>query len=223
VSRALFQTPGGRRLYEARLRTLYTNVFQFPVITNRIADTLAKLRAAAFRPIVCSRSNGRRYHAHAHRASRPAHSRRTCRHPTNRSGHGRRRVGQPSGWRDEYDRGEPLLARLTENTKAVLHIQARGGRCRASWRTMIFLNPGRYRFEGQVRATGLSNGYTGLRISGDQRNARYSGSFPWQALQHEFVVTEDTGDVELVCEFYGRKAKCGSTSPRSGCESYDEP
>ena len=104
------------------------------------------------------------------------------------------------GWRDEFDHGEPIFDRQTVNGVVVLHIKAQGGRCHASWRTMIYLKPGRYRFEGRVRTEGLTGG-AGLRISGDNRNMRISGQNPWRNLQHDFTVLDGSGDVELVCEF----------------------
>ena len=105
------------------------------------------------------------------------------------------------GWRDEFDHGEPVFDRPAEDGKALLHIKAVGGRCRASWRLMIYLKPGPYRFEGRARTEGVSGGGTGLRISGATRNMRITGQNSWRELQHEFEVQEGAGDVELVCEF----------------------
>src|SRR4030095_11468176 len=45
VGRAVFQTAEGRRLFRERMGTLYTNVFRVPVLTNRLAEGLARLRA----------------------------------------------------------------------------------------------------------------------------------------------------------------------------------
>src|SRR5436190_10047200 len=108
-----------------------------------------------------------------------------------------------ASWREEFDRGEPVLDRASAEGQAALHIKAVGGVCRASWRSMIFLKPGRYRFEGQVRSDGITAGGAGLRISGDTRNMRIAGQNAWQPLQHDFKVEEAEGaDVELVCEFH---------------------
>ena len=109
---------------------------------------------------------------------------------------------RPDGWREERDRGEPVHDRGQTGGRAALHIKAGGARCRASWRTSVFLKPGIYLFEGQVRTEGLPPaGYADLRISGDTRSLRLAGSSPWRPLQHQFLV-EDAGgtDVELVCE-----------------------
>ena len=112
-------------------------------------------------------------------------------------------------WR-VYARQSPtvtLLDRPLDAGRAVLHIKAAGGRCRASWRNMIYLKPGLYRFEGRVRTEGINGGGTGLRISGDTRNMRLAGQNPWRSLQHDFEVREGAGDVELVCEFDAREGE----------------
>jgi len=201
VSRALFQTPEGLALYEKRLRALYTNVFRLEIITNRMETALAKLRAAGlpaekFQEI--ERQAG---------ITRTRISRRVARVGEALSGieptplfFDETGLARLEGWRTEFDHGEPIFDRPIENSLATLHIKASGGRCRASWRTMIYLKAGLYRFEGQVRTDGLSGG-AGLRISGDTRNMRLSGQNPWRGLQHDFAMEEAGGDIELVCEF----------------------
>jgi len=204
VSRALFQTAEGRRLYEDRLRVLYTNVFRLEIITNRMEAALVKLRGLGLsgdRLASIERQCGIMRTRIAHRIARVG-DQLTGLEPTPLwfGGSG---LANLDGWREEQDRGEPVHDRVVVGGRATLHIQAGGGgACRASWRTMVFLNPGQYRFEGQVRTSSIAtNGYADLRISGDTRSLRVTGSNPWQELQHVFLVDEEPGtDVELVCE-----------------------
>jgi len=202
VSRALFETLEGRQAYEQRLRTLYTNVFRLDVITNRMADALAKLKAAKLSAIELESIE--------RKASKLS----------DRIAHRRQRVGEQlqgisprplsfddsslaraNDWRDESDSGKPLHDRVQTENRATLHIRAPDGRCRASWRAMIFLQPGRYRFEGVVRTENVNGPGVAVRISGDTRYTRLTGTNPWQPIQHEFTVKEqDSGDIELVCE-----------------------
>ena len=199
VSRALFATSEGRRLYTDRLHALSTDVFQYSIITNRMEKALAKLRAAGI------------HGAEMIEAERQAATMRTRilfrvgrvadelagRSPTplkfDAAG-----LGRPEGWRDEYDRGAPAMDRVSFDGKATLHINSRG-RCRASWRTMVYLPPGRYTVEGLARGQGITNGYASVRISGDTRSLRLTGQTSWQPLQHPFFL-EEGGDAELVCE-----------------------
>jgi hypothetical protein len=85
-----------------------------------------------------------------------------------------------------------------------LRMQA-GGRSRGSWRTQVFLPPGRYTFEGEGRTRGVVSGSAGLRISGGQRRTGLSGTTPdWRPLSHIFAVDDPAGlDVEFICDFYG--------------------
>jgi len=203
VSRALFQTEPGRAAYEERLRWLYTNVFRLEIISNRMDRAMGRLRGAHLPE------------------SEMANVELNVSKMLSRTEHRIARVGeQLSGippqplkfdatgiakiqeWRDESDRGQPLFDRPTENGRTSLQIQARGGRSRASWRSMIFLPHGQYQFEGLVRSKRINGGGAGLRISGALRSTRISGNNEWLPMQHTFMVEEkEGGDVELVCEF----------------------
>jgi len=203
VSKALFETEPGRQAYERKLRMLYTNVFRLEVITNRIGSAMARLRSAnlpATEMVNVERKVGKMVSRIEHRISRVGDQLAGIPlKPLEFDGSG---LATILDWRDEFDRGSPQMDRLSENGKAVLYIRAQGGRCRASWRSMIYLRAGRYRFEGLVRTQGVSAGGAGLRISGSTRNRRIAGDNGWGAMQHEFIVEErEGGDVELVCEF----------------------
>jgi len=47
LTRGILETPEGRQLYQQRVATLFTNVFKFEVMTNRIQAAAARLHAAA--------------------------------------------------------------------------------------------------------------------------------------------------------------------------------
>jgi len=204
VSRALFQTPEGLQRYEKRLADLFTNVFRLETISNRMEEALSKLRAADLpgeKLLEIERQAGIMRTRVARRVARVGEALSGIEPsplPFDASG-----LARLDGWRTEFDHGEPVFDRPIENGLTLLHIKASGGRCRASWRTMVYLKPGRYRFEGRLRTEGVTGG-TGLRISGDTRNMRLSGQNSWRGLQHEFRVEEGAGDVELVCEFDAR-------------------
>jgi spore coat protein H len=200
VGRALFETPEGRRLYEQRLRACYTNVFQFAVITNRMGQLTSKLRGAdvpGFNFSEVERQAAMLRTRLGHRVARVADE--LAGRPPVPLKFDATGVARAGDWRDEYDRGAPTLSRVTREGRNTLAINANGLRCRASWRTMVYLEPGLYRFEGMVRTEGITNGYADLRISGDTRSLRVTGQTPWTTLQHDFLL-EEGGDVELVCE-----------------------
>jgi hypothetical protein len=111
-------------------------------------------------------------------------------------------IARLTGWREESDRGEPVLDQPNVDGKRTLHIKAEGGRSRASWRTQVYLARGRYRFEGLVRTVAIINGSVALRISGDPRSLRIGDSTDWRPLSHEFEVEDAGADAEFVCELY---------------------
>ena len=108
----------------------------------------------------------------------------------------------PEGGR--LDRGGP--GRQGKGT--TLRIVA-GEKTSASWRTQVFLPPGRYRWEGSVRTIGarpLVNARrqgAALRLagSGGSSSARLTGTSPWTELSADFSVGPTPRLVELICEF----------------------
>jgi hypothetical protein len=200
VSRALFQTAEGEELYQRRLRSLFTSVFRLEGITNRIGEALARLRSAGLpsgQLHIIERQAGILRSRIALRSNRFKDAL-SGKDPIAFQFDPAGLVGL-DGWREEFDHGDPIFDRPTEGGIPTLHVKAEGGRCRASWRTLICLERGRYSFEGRVRTENIVGG-AGLRISGDPRNIRLSGKTPWRNLQHEFRVEDATGEVDLVCE-----------------------
>jgi len=200
VSRALFQTTEGQALYQSRLRSLFTMVFRLEIITNRMDAALARLRSAGLasdqlhlieRQMGILRS---RVTLRCHRFQDALSGKGPTPLQLDAAG-----LAALDGWREEFDHGDPILDRPTEAGIVTLHVKAAGGRCRASWRTLICLEGGSYIFEGRVRTENVVGG-AGLRISGDPRNIRLSGNNPWRNLQHEFRVEAAIGEVDLVCE-----------------------
>lgn len=204
VGRAVFQTDEGRKLYHERIGTLYTNVFRVPVITNRMEQGLTKLRSAGLTRAELARVERTAASIRDRillRDTRVAEQLAGKKPPeTKFDADGSARL---SGWRDETDRGEPLMDEPEFEGRRTLHIRAGGGRSRGSWRTQVYLGRGHYRFDGMVRTEGITSGSVRLRISGEQRSNGMGGTSPWRMLSHEFEVTDDGVDVEFVCDFNG--------------------
>ncbi len=80
------------------------------------------------------------------------------------------------------------------------------GRCVASWRKMVPLTKGRWRFSASVRTEGVvattdtPNQGAGVRISGGTRTAKAVGDAMWKPLVFDFEVEEAVRDVEFVIE-----------------------
>jgi spore coat protein H len=210
VGRAVFTTPEGQRLFRERLGILFTNVFKVSVITNRMEQVLARVRkAGGLSPTEAARMERSAASIRERivlRSQRVAEQLAGIEPP--RLQFGPDETAPLAGWRDEWDRGEVVMDQPTIDGRRTLHMRAEGGiRCRGSWRTQVCLGRGRYRFEGRMRTEGIQGGSAGLRISGSQRRAGTSGTTPWQTMAHEFEVTDETVDVEFVCDFYGTQGE----------------
>jgi hypothetical protein len=194
----------GRKLFRERIGTLFTNVVRVPVITNRLNQALARLRTAGLDPAELAKIERNaavmreRIQIRGQRVAEQLAGIEAA--PPDFEAKGGARL---AGWRDESDRGEPILDQPEHDGRRTLHIRAAGGRSRGSWRTQLYLPRGSYQVEAMMSSRGVVGGSAGLRISGGQRDSGINGTSPWRSVSHTFEVTEDGLDVEFVCDFYG--------------------
>ena len=209
VTKAILGTPEGSRLYNERLRTLFTNVFRLEVLTNRVNAAVGRLVAHA--RTTNEAKDFLRYGAemNSRLASRWQNLTNQLYSPPpitpafDSSG-----IAKLSGWHKKVDRNSAAPsahARTTDGSHHVLRIGCTNGPCVASWRTKITLPPGRYVFEGDARSTGVVTQTNQLalggrlRISGDKgTNGFLAADAPWTHLRSLF--TNQVDEVELVCE-----------------------
>ena len=200
VNRALYQTAEGDRMFRERIGTLYTNVFKVTVITNRMDQLMAKIKAAGLSPRELAKVES------AAATMRERIALRSVRIADQMAGKelplakfGPDGTAHPTGWRPEYDRGEPTMDQTTFEGRRTLHFRANNERTHGSWRTQMYLPRGRYRIEGLVR-TEAFNGATTLRISGGDRDYNASRTSSWRKISYDFEIPEGL-DVEFVCDF----------------------
>lgn len=201
VGRAVLSTPEGQKLYRERIGTLFTNVFRVPVITNRMEHALAKIRGAGLPSNQLANIERRAGQLRERIELRSRVVQNQLRgidpEPIRFDAKG---FAYPTQWRDEPDRGEPVMDQVKLDGRNALHIQARNERTRASWRSQVYLTRGWYRFEGAAR-TALTGGSARLRISGDTRSVGIAGTGgSWRPLAHDFEVQDAGMDVVFVCE-----------------------
>ena len=110
------------------------------------------------------------------------------------------------GWGTKSEDGAKL-DRATADGQQCLRITA-GGESQASWRAGASLPPGHYRFEARMKTLGVEGDGAGLRISGkDPTGDWVRGDSDWRAVNYEFEVAEDGGEVVLVAELRGHKGE----------------
>jgi spore coat protein H len=200
VGTAVLTTPEGRKLYDEAIRRLAKNVFKPSAILERMEEALTKLRGAGLERSEIAKIERyaevmrERIQLRATRVDEQLGGMKPVTIKFDSAG-----VGTPVTWREEPDRGEPMFEREKHQGKEALHIRARQESTRASWRSVVYLEPGTYRFEGLV-CTEMLSGSARLRVSADSARMVASGTSPWQPLNHVFTVERAPMDIELICE-----------------------
>ena len=211
VAKAVMDTTEGRREYRTSFETLLTNVFRVEMLNGRVDQVVAHLRPA-LTGLEFANVRDEAAHVKERIAQRQLSLKRQLSEPERALLVFTNGIGRLGGWAkvDEPVSGQMEQGQAPDHAQA-LHIVT-GSESTASWRTSVTLSRGRYRFNGQVKVAGVkplpygSHQGAGLRITGNVRESGLVGDSGWRALSAEFEVTEETQDVELVCEL---RASCG--------------
>jgi hypothetical protein len=205
LAKVIMETPAGKRAYRDRLAILLTNCFKVGALTNRVREWSATLASNLTR-------------AEARTLQREAAG--FCERIQQRVVDVTRQLAIPeptlltfkNGFArlNEWHAVDPpaggKLEQTADDERTALHIHA-GPETRSSWRTMVWLEPGHYRFEGLVRIAGLKPlasgkkhgaflSVWGKQVSGAQTLVSDTG---WTKLQAEFEVSEREAKIELLC------------------------
>ena len=210
IASAVLETPVGRSAYRERLASLFTNSFQVGRLTNQVRQWAASLAPNL------SRSESR---------ALLRESEDLCERIERRAAEVTRQLAQPlpsqlsftdeiarlEGWRATNLPDGGKLDKASADGKACLHVQA-GPKTSASWRTTVWLTPGRYRFEARARSVGVKGlpfGRTsGVFLSVPGRNgsnvAPLTGDHDWTPLRVEFDLAKEEQEIELLCSLRAR-------------------
>ena len=209
VARAILRVPDFRERYRKRFAELFTNVFEAPILIQRIDDRAALLASQL-------RASNRGLAAELVQETQSLKSRILSRAQNLTM---QLRQLEPGtlhvvdnqvplhGWRVAGNSGNAKLAEAQDATGQKAFWIAATGPTAASWRLKLVLAAGRYVFEGVVRAAGVKpvanetkGKGAGLRISGATRSAGLVGDSPGTKMLVEFQVTEPEAEIELICE-----------------------
>ena len=217
ATRAVLTTPEGAKLFRDRRLTLFTNVFQLEVLTNRANCVGARMLTVArnaneandYRRCLAE-MNGRlvaRWQNLTNQLYSPPPV------PIKFDAAG---VARLSGWqlRTDPESAPARHERITNTTPRLLRISTTltNAPCVASWRTRVNLPPGIYTLEGDLRAAGIvarpgdPGVGAGLRVSQGLRENKLVGDAPWTAVKHSLTNPVD-GPAELVCELRALKGE----------------
>ncbi len=206
VAKAVMSTPEGRQLYLARLGEVYTNVFRVEGLLKEVdrLSSVVQQVIAEFDPQAATAYQRRVDALKAHIEQRDQSLARQLANASKPPDPGLSEPIQLTGWTARIQDGHPEFDKNADESRAhLLHISALNGKSSGSWRTRLQVEPGRYRFEAEmrVRAEGEgSRGFgAGLRIAGGPPIRRVSGSTEWRPIVYEFQVDESR-EVEFICE-----------------------
>lgn len=209
VGRAVLTTPQGKALYYQRFGEVFTNVFQIEALTNRVNELAALLKSHAggdydnqvkrIRDLIVAR-----HKKLSIELSRPQPV------PLKfQSG-----VAKVTGWelpsevQALEEKGACMRQKVVIDGRQALYIQT-SELSAGSWRALVMLDPGEYRFEARVKVdsvVGVENPRkgegAGIRHSGTTfaRENELVGTSNWELLAHEFQVRVAGEEVILLCE-----------------------
>lgn len=214
VGSAVMRCPEGKQMYRARLESIYSNILKSTDWPARVVEAGNKVRDALEKQ---NKQGARDYQGQIN----GARDRVTVRiaavgkqlgdmpKPIEFDKSGAMKLVK--GWREQPG-GNGRLDQGKADGKPCLHIVAEGASMN-SWRNIVHLPAGKYRFEALARTAAVSSVEdargkgAALRISGSgaKRGNALEGDSGWKQLSYEFE-TEDA-DVMLVAELRATKGE----------------
>jgi hypothetical protein len=208
VAKAVMGSPALRSNYLQRASVLFTNVFDFTVITTRVHQLSQRIRPHLLREANALARQSSAEEWFIQRVEERIDSVRdqlndeliTPTTPLTFDTTGSARI---KGWRESSESGSAAFNRRI-GTPETLHIAAENGPTLSSWRTKVLLSEGSYRFTGRVKTANLltnqvTRGGVTLRISGERAAPLITTADDWTTLSYDFEVS-GLLDTELVCE-----------------------
>lgn len=213
VAKAVMSVPEGRRLYLARFGELYTNLFRVDVLLKRVDELSAVVKTAIAET---DSSNLRAYQrivddlkSHiVQRDKSVARQLALASKPRDATSAGPIFL---SGWTSKVQEGQPKFDKTAmDGRRHVLHISTEEGGATGSYRSRVSLDPGSYRFEGEIRVSGVvpanNGGGACLRTSTRRGRRQFTGDGDWRKFSCEFQI-ENPRDIEFICELRALKGE----------------
>ena len=206
IARAVVTTPAGQRLYFERLATLRTNVFIEEKLTNRVRELSLRIRPtlAAYAPDLANEHDAQVAYLCQRIVERARSLSEQLTSPQEPIPFDSSGVARLSGWTPRIasqQRGLLRFERAERDGKKLLQITASQGGGAASWRSRALIAAGKYRFEANVRTSGVgTSGGVCLRISGSRDIRLRVSDDDWSLLRFDFAVDQPQVELELICE-----------------------
>lgn len=206
VANALMTTPGMPSRYLERIAALRTNVFLTDRLTNRVHELARRIRPtlAAYGPEVAEEHDERVAALCDRIVARGQSIAEQLVAPHEPIPFDAQGVAKLAGWkpRPEARRGgEVHFDQVEREGRAVLRITVGPGGGVGAWRSLVRLEAGSYRFEGDVQTRDVgASGIVSLRLGAWRDPRGRSSDHAWSRFSHAFTVYDPLGEVELRCE-----------------------
>ena len=205
--RALLEIPEARWRYRQRVPQVCTTCFNVETLTNRVQEALIRLRADARNPAEVRQFEGYADNVRGRILERARNiSQQLAQEPQQLLADSRESAARPNFWTSRKESGQPQMDRVLDNGRSALHLNAEKGGGVSAWLARVYLPPGQYAFQGQVRTarvTALANDPASgavLRAAGVRSSPLLSGEIQALALEQPFEVKNGDAPVELACE-----------------------
>lgn len=216
VAKAVLDVPEWRHRYFERMKELRASVFKIDEMTNRVREISTKVA-----PLIKERDAGV---ATAHEKAVADF----CESIARRCQSLDRQLSAPieplkfvegaavplTRWETKSDFGHPTISKAQiPNGPETLHLGTTQGSSIGSWRTSLWLEKGRYRVDGRVKARGIvadlgdSRGGVGIRLSSGRPEHYRLSDLEWTPIAQEFSVNDPLSEVQVLCEFRGAEGE----------------
>jgi spore coat protein H len=220
LTRALLETEEGQKQYRKVLHSVVTNVFKIDVITNRVQLATERLLAAAETAQERTRISALSASFLQRVAERfESVTRQVAQSDPPRLTLAANETALLTGWESFADSGRAEFEERMVDGRKVLCVKTDASTAIGAWRTRAILQPGRYRFSGEVQtvfrraegqapstprqdsASTVGAGLRTYKMYATVRRTVANGA--WKPLEHPFVVVAGDQEVEFVCDFRG--------------------
>jgi hypothetical protein len=211
VARATLQIPELRERYFEKIKELRQTVFKPEEMTNRVYQIEAKIK-----PVLAAKDPSL---VDQHKMAVDAYASAIVRRAEGIDQQLQTKIVpvkfDPSGkaviseWESKNSFGKPELTKEGE----LLEAGTTQGSSIGVWGSKVWLEPGKYRLEADVKTRGIvpdigdSRGGAGLRVARERSGKYLVATSDWTKISHEFAVDGALNQVQIMCEFRGAEGQ----------------
>ena len=205
--KGLLEIPEARWRCRERVPQLCAGCFNVATLTNRVQAALARLRADARNPAEARQFEGYAENMRGRIVERARNlSQQLAQEPQQLLADPRDPDAHPVFWTSRKESGQPQMDRVQDDGQPALHLNADQGGGVSAWHARVYLPPGQYAFQAQVRTARVAaltndpaSGAT-LHAGGARSAHVLRGDAVPTPLEQPFAVTNGDAAVELACE-----------------------